>query len=65
LALPQIFQQMPSFNKYEILSLKKEKENTRVVLLFKLKEEKIKSNLLINKEGKIKELNLLEDADVN
>ena len=30
-----------------------------------LNEEKINTNLLIDKEGKIKELNLLEDVNIN
>ncbi|GEC80165.1 hypothetical protein B0A61_06355 [Flavobacterium aquatile LMG 4008 = ATCC 11947] len=65
LALPQIIQQMPSFNKYEVKSLKFEKENYRIFLVFILKEQKINSDLLIDRQGKIKELNLLENLKMD
>lgn len=65
LALPQIVQQLPSFTKYEIKNVTAEKENYRVFLVFILKEEKLSSNLLIDKHGKIKELNLLEDSKID
>lgn len=64
-ALPQIVEQMPEFTRYSIINVKPEKGNQRVNLLFVLKDQKVNVNILFDKQGKIRELNLLEDAEVN
>jgi len=65
MALPQIFQQMPSFNNYVVTDVIALKENKKVLITFSLKEQKMTANIVINKLGKITELNILGDTEMN
>lgn len=65
IALPQIFEQFPPMDKYSIISEKKEKGGTRIVVKYTLKEESLNSNFLFDAKGKIKEFNVLEDASTD
>lgn len=64
--LEAIIDEMPRFDSYKIVSEKDEAAGTRVTAVFMLKKgnEKLNSNFLISKAGKIIELNILENANV-
>ncbi len=64
--LPQVLGQMPAFGSYEIESEKAETNGTRIELAFVGKEEGIRypCTFLIDKNGKIAELNILENAEI-
>ena len=65
MALPQIFEQMPSFSKYVITGVTDLKENKKVQITFILKKERMAANIVISQQGKIRELNILEDTEMN
>lgn len=68
LLLPQILQQLPKFDSYEIKSETKENGNTRIKVDFIIKGANFRypANLLIAaKSNKIQELNILEQAQVS
>lgn len=64
--LPQLIQQLPGFDAYTIKSEKKEKNGTRINLFFTKKNaNQYNSNFLIDGNGKILELNILENASIS
>lgn len=65
IALQQILEQFPPMDKYTVVSEKKEKDGTRVVVKYLLKEKCLNSNFLFDAKGKIKEFNVLENASIN
>ncbi|TRW25921.1 hypothetical protein FMM05_06775 [Flavobacterium zepuense] len=66
LAIPQILQQVPAPIKYEIKSEAKEEMGTRVKALFYYADGKPKNvDFLIAGDGKILELNIMNDAKID
>lgn len=64
MVLVQLFEQFPICEKYTVSSQKKEGKNTRIAIKFFFKKEPLNSNILFDDKGKIKELNILDDASI-
>lgn len=63
--LPSILENFPAPKKFTIEKEAKEKNGTRVFVVFYNAEDiPMKSNFLINEDGMIAELNIIEDAEV-
>lgn len=64
--LPQLFEQFPKLDGYTIVSEKQEAKGTRIVINFTEKKSGFEypSNFLIDKNGIVTELNLLDNAKI-
>jgi|GEM_PF-3575406 len=60
--LEQALPQIPKFSAYTVTKTVKEKAGTRLYVSFKHTGEPFACNFLIDPKGKIRELNILEDA---
>lgn len=65
--LPQVFAQLPSFTNYTIEGETAEPNGTRIALYFSDEEKAFKypANFLIDKNVKISEFNILENAEIS
>jgi hypothetical protein len=63
--LEQVLLQFPKFSTYTVTKEVKEKTGTRLLVSFKHTEGVYNCNFLINAQGLIRELNILEGAEIH